>query len=152
MICGMVNEDHHLKRISAKSKQTFMDVYTKTLAELERDDWGNPEFPSSVVERCHQLRHKPIGQMSIEDLRVLILQQIGLSYLVPVALEILNGNPLAEGDCYPGDLLNSLLEIDRSFWEQQIRLKSDLKEVVQSLRQIPKTIESKIKEWGRNYD
>ena len=44
-----------------------------------------------------------------EDLRIMIGQRLGLSYLVPKAIDILEHDPLVEGDYYPGDLLVSLV-------------------------------------------
>jgi hypothetical protein len=35
-----------------------------------------------------------------------------LPHLVPLALDILEHDPLAEGDCYPGDLLMSLVSAE----------------------------------------
>jgi hypothetical protein len=65
---------------------------------------------------AHDLRRKPVGQLSSGELRLLIGQEIGLSYLVPVALDLLEAEPLAEGDFYPGDLLNSVLSLGPLFW------------------------------------
>ena len=38
-------------------------------------------------------------------------------YLVPIALEALAKNPLAEGDFYPGDLLAQVRKVDQSYWD-----------------------------------
>jgi len=59
----------------------------KTLTELDRQEWGPPTFHSHLVETVHALRHKPLEQFSIEDLRITIGQNIGLRYLVPLAVE-----------------------------------------------------------------
>jgi hypothetical protein len=56
--------------------------------------------------------------MHVEDLRVLLLQQESLDVLVPVALTHLEQNPLAEGDFYPGDLLDTVLQIPQAYWQQ----------------------------------
>src|SRR5262245_43972783 len=90
----------------------------RTLDELEGVEWGEPTYPSSLVTTCHRLRKVPIGQMSVEDLRILLGQSIGVPYLLPLALEILSANPLAEGDYYPGDLLSSVLYLDSQTWRQ----------------------------------
>jgi hypothetical protein len=63
------------------------------------------------MRRCHALRTKPIDELAVEDLRLMIQQQIGLQYLVPIALQNLRENPLAEGDLYPGDLLVAVLRV-----------------------------------------
>lgn len=46
----------------------------KTLDELEGETWGEPEFNSSLVIRCDELRRKPLKDFSVEDLRLMIGQ------------------------------------------------------------------------------
>jgi hypothetical protein len=79
---------------------------TKTLDELEGHVWGPPTYDSQqLVQTCHRLRTKPIGDFTTEDLRIMIGQSIGLPYLLPIAVERLEQNPWLAGDMYPGDLL-----------------------------------------------
>jgi hypothetical protein len=82
-------------------------IRQQTLNELEGVEPGSPPYLSTLVLTCHQLRTKPIGEFSPEDLRVMIGQRIGLAYLLPLALERLEGNPWTSGDLYPGDLLKA---------------------------------------------
>src|SRR5262245_25796102 len=89
---------------------------SKSLQELERHDWGEPTFDSYLVTTCHRLRRKPLNQFSVEDLRIMIGQQISLSYLIPLAVERLEADPLAAGHCYAGDLLSMVLMVDEAFW------------------------------------
>ncbi|MCA9013757.1 MAG: hypothetical protein KDA77_00365 [Planctomycetaceae bacterium] len=98
----------------------------KSLQDLEREDWGEPDFDSSLVITCHRLRRVPLENFTTEDLRMMIGQQISLFFLVPLALEILVEDPLAEGHCYPGDLLNAVLDIPEPFWN----LHTDKREVL----------------------
>jgi hypothetical protein len=88
----------------------------KTLQELEQQDWGEPTYNSSLVMTCHRLRQKPLNQFTVEDLRIMIGQQISLPILIPLAVERLESEPLAEGSHYPGDLLAMVLKVDESFW------------------------------------
>jgi hypothetical protein len=46
----------------------------------------------------------------------MIGQQVALSLLVPRAIVVLESDPMAEGDLYPGDLLDVVLRIDRQYW------------------------------------
>jgi hypothetical protein len=80
-------------------------IHHKTLDELEGVVWGPPNYDSYLVQTCHRLRTKPVGQFDVEDLRIMIGQNIGLPYLVPLALDRLEANPWAAGHMYPGDLL-----------------------------------------------
>ena len=89
----------------------------KTLENLEKKIWGKPEYDSYLVKRCHELRKVPLNQFTTEDLRIMIGQEIGLSFLIPLALEVLNKNLFAEGDLFEGDLLINALNIDSEFWQ-----------------------------------
>lgn len=101
----------------------------KSLQELESNDWGEPTYDSHLVTECHRLRRVPLRQFTIENLRILIGQSIGLPYLVPLALERLRQRPLAKGDCYPGDLLVSVLRADSAFWRQHPGRCADLRNI-----------------------
>lgn len=53
-----------------------------------------------------------MGQLSPGDLRVLIGQQEGLRWLLPIALRVLIADPLVEGSYYEGDLLTLVARSD----------------------------------------
>jgi hypothetical protein len=97
---------------------------TRTLTEIEGEDWGDPDFDSSLVTRVHKLRFKPLCDFTIEDLRIAIGQSVGLPHLLPVAIAHLESYPLAEGDFFPGDLLTSVLRVAESFWELHPAIRS----------------------------
>ena len=59
---------------------------TKSLQQLGDHDWDEPTFESHLVQTCHKLRRKPLEDFTVEDLRIMIGQAIGLPYLVPIAL------------------------------------------------------------------
>jgi hypothetical protein len=56
------------------------------------------------------------SEFGVEELRLLITRQHSLHRYVPLALEILEENTLAEGDYYPGDLLQAVLSVDPNYW------------------------------------
>ena len=88
----------------------------KSLEQLEGVQLGPPSVDTNLVRTVHRLHKKPIGQFTIEDLRIMIGQGKGLPFLVPLALEALERDPFAEGDFYEGDLLKAVSSIDSSFW------------------------------------
>lgn len=90
-----------------------------SLEELEGDAWGDPPADATrLVATAHRLRRKPIDALDAEDLRLLLGQQIGVPVLVPLALDMLERNPLAEGHFYPGDLLATVLRrVPTEYWE-----------------------------------
>jgi hypothetical protein len=94
----------------------------------------NVDGATNLIETCSRLRRKPIGELSTEDLRLLIGQQFDLEILVPEALEILEANPFAMGDFYCGDLLMNVLSIDRTFWKRHTDLYSRVLDLVGYIR------------------
>ena len=109
----------------------------KSLQELENKDWGEANFDSHLVKECHRLRRVPLKEFSVEDLRIMIGQNIGLEYLLPLALDKLRQNPLAEGHFYPGDLLVSVLQTESSFWSAHPTLKTEAKQIADEAFEIP---------------
>ena len=59
----------------------------KTLEQIEKEYWPEPNDDSYLVTTCHLLRKKPVADFEIEDLRILISQNISLNVLVPIALD-----------------------------------------------------------------
>ena len=88
----------------------------KTIENLEKDFWGKPGYDSHLVTRCHELRKLPLDNFTTEDLRIMIGQDIGLDYLIPLALEVLTIDLFAEGNLFEGDLLKNVLAIKTEFW------------------------------------
>ena len=95
-----------------------MTDLNRSIEELENDFWDEPAFPSYVVTTCHRARKKPVSALSHEEIRCLIGQKIGLPYLLPVAADILENEPLTECAYFPGDLLLALLRLDLNDWAQ----------------------------------
>ena len=106
-------------------------VLDKSLEDLEHSDWGEPKYDSYLVTTIHRLRRVPLRQFSVEDLRIMIGQNIGLQYLIPLALEHLRKNPLAEGDFYPGDLLKMVLTADPNFWHDHPQWRKEVDEIAE---------------------
>ncbi len=102
-----------------------------SLQQLENRKWGDPDnAPTALTKRCIQLTKIPIADFTNEDLRVMISQDFGLIYLIPLAIEKLKENILAEGDLYRGDLLSSILKVDKRFWEENKQLSNNIKNII----------------------
>jgi hypothetical protein len=87
-----------------------------SIEQLEGEVWPAPEpGDTGLVEACHRLRKKPLSEFTPNDLRLMIGQKIGLLYLMPHAIDVLEGDPLIEAVYFPGDLLESVL-MAREFW------------------------------------
>ncbi len=119
-------------------------VINKSLEDLEESTWDKPEFSSNLAEKCKELWSVPIDQLSIENLRMLIGQYIGLPHLVPVALDILENNPIAQGDFYKGDLLSVVVNIDSNFWSNNRELNNRLVEIKIDIEEVSNTLTKEI--------
>jgi len=119
----------------------------RTLDDLDPPAWEEPPHPSHLVATCHRLRSKPIGALSNGDLRILIGQKIGLLWLVPLALEVLQVEPLAEGDLYPGDLLVSVLRVPSDFWLRECHWRDRLRVIVESMPDVPGEVADEVAEF-----
>ncbi len=88
-----------------------------TLEEVENDRWGPaPDDATYLIRTAHELRTVPLGELGPEGLRLLICQHIGLDVLMPMAVGVLQTDPLAEGDFYPGDLLAAVLRVPQEWF------------------------------------
>lgn len=102
----------------------------KTLENLEKEVWPKVDFDSHLVTRTSKLRKVPLNEFSNEDLRIMIGQNLGLPYLVPLAIERLKENVLAEGDLYPGDLLVTVTSTESDFWDKNLNYKEKLARLI----------------------
>jgi hypothetical protein len=107
-----------------------------TLNELDPPDWGPaPGDATGLIAACHAARQKPLDELTIENLRLLIGQNVALHLLIPLAIQRLRENPLSEGDMYPGDLLNAVLTADPGFWRANAELAYEVEVLVGNLDQ-----------------
>jgi hypothetical protein len=93
------------------------EIYEKSLEELDAQRWGDPPAGATpLVERVHRLRTVMLRDLSMEDLATLLGQREGEEWIVPLALDRLEEDPLA-GAFYPGQILANLLRVT-GYWER----------------------------------
>ena len=91
---------------------------TKSLLQLKREkfrdlSWDFDPFPSG-----YYLRKLPLRSLTAEHLWMLIRQSIGLDYVVLLALERLEDDPLLKSRRSEGDLLSAVLCADALVWKR----------------------------------
>ena len=107
-----------------------------SLEELEKQDWGDPSTaPTNLVRRCIELSKVPVGSFTLSDLRVMIGQQFGLPFLIPIAIERLQGDIFVEADYFEGDLLSNVLDVDTVFWKDNQDYWTQLNHLINDKRQ-----------------
>ena len=94
-------------------------MQSKSIEQLENDYWKEPsEFPTNLVKRCFEYRKIKVSELTIEQIRLLISQKIGIEFLIGIALEKLKQNIIVEGELYEGDLLDSVSKVPTEFWNK----------------------------------
>jgi len=89
----------------------------RTIEDLEKDYWAPPStFPTELVKKVFLLRQKRLKDFDSNDLRILISQNVGLKFLVPKVINILQNDILHEAIYYPGDLLSAILDVESNYW------------------------------------
>ncbi|WP_153348584.1 contact-dependent growth inhibition system immunity protein [Nocardia aurantia] len=107
----------------------------RTLENIDGHIWGDPPVDATrLMKKVYSLRRKQIHAMTAEDLRVLLGQRENISVLVPRALALLEGNPLVQGDFYPGDLLVAALQVSDDYWSRHSDMAARLGNIIEQLR------------------
>jgi|WetSurMetagenome_2_1015567.scaffolds.fasta_scaffold509111_1 hypothetical protein len=73
------------------------------------------EFPLPSWYR--EVRDIPLGQLSIGDICKACRQRIHLNYIAPIALDLLEANPLA-GEMFDGELLLAMKAVPEAYWRE----------------------------------
>lgn len=109
----------------------------KSLESLEKKIWPtlSSDESSYLIKTCNSLRKKQLQNFTTEDLRLMIGEEIGLHFLLPLAIETLTENIFAEGDLYEGDLLKNVLDLDTKFWDDNKNYWQQLNELIKDRRQ-----------------
>jgi hypothetical protein len=91
----------------------------KSIEQLENNYWKKEsEFPTNLIEKCFEYRKIKLSELTVEQIRLMISQKIGIEFLIGIALKKLELNIIAEGNLYEGDLLDSVLKIPTEFWKK----------------------------------
>jgi len=91
---------------------------TKTLVQLKREKFRDYSWDFHPFPARYYLRNVPLHQFTEADIMVLIQQSIGLDYLVVMAFERLEQEPLLKCRSAEGDLLSAVLCADALVWRR----------------------------------
>ena len=106
----------------------------QSLDDLEGVTWGLPPVDATrLIAKVYELRRKPIGELTNDDIRILVGQEVGLDILLPLAVSRLNVNPLLSADLYPGDLLAAVLRVPRNYWTSKPELAAQVDSILASI-------------------
>ncbi|WP_413664866.1 contact-dependent growth inhibition system immunity protein [Microbulbifer sp. CNSA002] len=116
---------------------------SRSLEELEGSIQSSV-FQSHLAVKCQRLYKLPLCDLSVENLRMLVGQKLGLKYTVPLALDMLEQNPMVSGGMYEGDLLVNVAKLNANFWSSNPELNNRLVEIKIQLETLAETINNEL--------
>ncbi len=113
-----------------------------SLETLENHYWGDPgTAPTNLVKRCIELSKVSVDSFTIGDLSVMTGQKFGLQYLISLAIEKLQDDIFTDAELYEGDLLENVLRVDTSFWDNNKDYWTQLNDLIKDNRKRIKEME-----------
>ncbi|MFG2720908.1 contact-dependent growth inhibition system immunity protein [Streptomyces sp. NPDC048416] len=109
---------------------------SRSIEDLEGRRWPSPPGDATtLVLAVHALRKSPISDLTVEQLARLIAQDVGLPLLLPVGVEILQGEAAegAAGGWFDDDLLTAVLTRNATAWAEAPELAGAIKDVLDML-------------------
>ena len=115
----------------------------KSIQEIENDYWTDlSEYPTSLVERCHNYRKIKVKDLQIHQINTLLIQDIGSDILIPLVLKRMEQN-ITEEDEYDGScFFRSMNYFSVEIWKRNPQYYNRLIEIIKDNKN---KIES---EWG----
>jgi hypothetical protein len=92
------------------------------IEQLEHDCWPEPGVgteASSLIRHAHAYRKIPLNELEPGHIRLLLGQAVGVRYVLPLAIDMLEKDPHVEGTYYPGDLLETVSRLSPSYWADE---------------------------------
>ena len=89
-----------------------------------------------LQKRIYTLYDTPLHKFSMDDVRFMIGQGVGVKQLLPIALSKLEHDMLHDSCYYEGDLLSSVLTIPREYWVKNVPDYSKVNALLISKREI----------------
>lgn len=110
-----------------------------TFAQLDQESGAaappmttpDQEYPLEAWYRA--VRNTPIKDLAIEDLCRACRQRIHLDYVLPLALQALEEDPIA-GSMYEGELIASLVPVPIDYWRHHPAHAATLRMVIEGAR------------------
>ncbi|MFE5599334.1 contact-dependent growth inhibition system immunity protein [Streptomyces coelicoflavus] len=123
---------------------------TRSLEQLEGVRWpGPPQDTTALVTAVHELRRRPIGDLRPGDLARLITQDVGLPWLLPLAVRHLRDTAprQAAGGWYDDDLLYAVVTRGPEVWAQLPDLAHELQRAVETLVDLSRHVRGEVDAW-----
>jgi|GEM_PF-6551940 len=149
----------HQKRSVSKMMKPIRKFRRKEATYLNLIDLGEIEDfnlsggESGLIERVHKIRKKIIRDFDKSDIRICLTQGIGIYYLVPKALDILETEPWVETDHYQGDLFKACISLPNEYWDQNPEDRTRIKKIAKFAKEIlPKQDDNSDRQMRKDVD
>jgi hypothetical protein len=119
----------------------------RSVEELEGLRWPVPPADSTpMVRNVYELRRRPVATLEPHELARLIGQDVGLRWLLPLAVEILRSTApkRAEGDWFDDDLLYAVVTRKPEAWAAAPEPAHELRETVAALTDVSRHVRQDI--------
>ncbi|MFD5909568.1 contact-dependent growth inhibition system immunity protein [Streptomyces massasporeus] len=120
---------------------------SQSLEQLEGRRWPDPpQGTTSMVKAVHELRRRPVGTLEPHELARLIGQDVGLPWLLPLAVEILRTTApgQAAGGWYDDDLLYAVVTRKPEVWANDPDSARELKKAVGMLTDLSRYVKEEV--------
>lgn len=114
------------------------NILRKNLQQLEKEfpDEILPKEKLPLLPREKDFSKIPLEELNIEQLCFMIMHGLGLKFLIPTAVGILQENPFAEGEDIGYSLLGSVLSVKSAFWREKPDLYYCVEEILQKVESV----------------
>ncbi|MFJ9723445.1 contact-dependent growth inhibition system immunity protein [Streptomyces sp. NPDC101209] len=122
---------------------------TKSLEQLDGERWGDPPADStSLVRTVHKWRRRPVGTLAPHELARLIGQNVGLTWLLPLSVEILREEAAeqAEGGFVDGDLLYAVVTRNPEVWAADPELARELRRTLSLFTDLSRYVKQEVED------
>lgn len=93
---------------------------------------GAHREPALSAWDADRMANRRVDDVSNGELLVALLEGWCLAAVVPLALVVVEENPLTSAGCFPGDLLRGLMEVPGGFWARYPRLYDRYREALRA--------------------
>jgi hypothetical protein len=107
----------------------------RSIADLEQLHVERGAYELGRVAWLSRALVSPIGQLGLVDLRLLLLHERGLPWIIPLALDRLEADPFLVAGDSAGDLLVAVLLVDDAVWIAHPDLAERLRRVLALARE-----------------
>ncbi|WP_291728923.1 contact-dependent growth inhibition system immunity protein [Bernardetia sp.] len=122
-----------------------MNYLNRSISDLENWEWDGQvpsEDDSTYVEfTYYYLAKKKLKNYTVTDIDFYIVQNTGLRFLIPLAMDILKSDLFIEADNYPGDLLKNVLRASKKYWQHHPTQKKTMEDLFVSNEQLFKSLD-----------